>query len=146
MKNGLKHGALALAFITSFLFVGCGTPTTATYKLYPGPPQQDSEIAILELYNASSIVVDGMHVSHGDYASVQLKPGEHKIKWTSVHGVSVLIEPSGWAQEQSTHTVTLKKGHTYRLRSDRTTGPGYVIYHWVEDASTGEVVSGKKKP
>jgi hypothetical protein len=134
-----------LALIFSCL-LGCGTPTTATYKLYPGPTRPVSEIAILELYNASSIVVDGMRVSHGDYSSVHLSPGGHNIQWTSVHGVSVLVESSGFAQGQSSHIVTLEKGHRYRLRSDRTTGHGYVIYHWIEDTDTGEVLGGHKKP
>ena len=128
------------------LLTGCATHESVTYKLYPGPNKQDSGIATLELYNASSAVIDGHHVNYGDYNTVKLLPGNHRIKWTSEHVVSVLIEPSGFAQRESQYEVILEEGHIYQLRSDRTTGPGYRIYHWVEDKTTGSVIAGTAKP
>ena len=128
------------------LLTGCATHESVAYKLYPGLNKPDSGIATLELFNASSAVIDGHHVKHGDYDTVKLLPGNYHIKWTSVHGVSVLIEPSGFAQRESQYDVILEEGHTYRLRSDRTTGPGYRIYHWIEDKTTGSVVAGNEKP
>jgi hypothetical protein len=135
-----------IIIIFSMLLSGCATPTSAVYKLYPGPTKSQSEIATLELYNASSVVIDGLNVSHGDYAVVHLLPGDHHLTWTSVHGVSVLIEPSMFAHKDSQHEITLEEGHTYRLRSDRTTGHGYRIYNWIEDITSGSVIAGTKKP
>jgi len=140
--------ALQVSILVLFLSLlsGCATPESAIYKLYPGPNKPDSGIATLELYNASGAVIDGLRVNHGDYAKVHLLPGKHHVSWTSVHGVSVLIEPSGFAQKESQHLIDMEEGHTYRLRSDRTTGPGYVIYHWIEDITTGSVIAGAEKP
>ena len=129
-----------------FLLTGCASHGSVTYKLYPGPKRPESKISTLELYNASIAVIDGLQVKYSDYDKIQLLPGSHHIKWTSVHGVSVLIEPSGFAQKESQYDVTLEEGHTYRLRSDRTTGPGYSIYHWIEDITTDSVIAGTKKP
>jgi len=122
------------------LLSGCATPESVVYKLYPGPNRPDSGVATLELYNASSAVIDGFRVSRGDYSKVHLLPGKHYVTWTSVHGVSVLVEPSGFAQGGSQHLITMEEGHTYRLRSSRTTGPGYVIDHWIEDRTKGSVI------
>jgi len=138
--------AYYILIIFALLLSGCATPTSAVYKLYPGPNKSQSEIAILELHNASSVVIDGLAVSHRDYAVVHLLPGEHQLLWTSVHGVSVLIEPSMFAHQESQHEITFEEGHTYRLRSDRTTGHGYSIYNWIEDITSGSVIAGTKKP
>jgi hypothetical protein len=137
---------MCAACIGLLFLSGCATHDGTVYKLYPGQGKPQSEVATLELFNASSAVIDGLHVSHGDYAKVHLLPGLHHIKWTSVHGVSVLIEPSGFAQQDSQSDIILEAGHTYRLRSDRTTGPGYSIYHWIEDITTDNVIAGHKKP
>jgi FlaA1/EpsC-like NDP-sugar epimerase len=143
----VKFNAIYCTFIASFMMLsGCATTTSAVYKLYPGENKPKSEIVILELYDASNVVIDGLNVSHGDYTAVHLLPGSHHLTWTSVHGVSVMIEPSMYAHKDSKHEITLEKGHTYRLRSDRTTGPGYRIYNWIEDITSGSIVAGEKKP
>lgn len=134
------------AFIVLIFLSGCATHDGMAYKLYPGQVKPKSEVATLELFNASSAVIDGLHVSHGDYAKVHLLPGRHHVEWTSDHVVSVLIESSGFAQQESQNDVLFEAGHIYRLRSDRTTGPGYSIYHWIEDITTDSVVAGHKKP
>jgi hypothetical protein len=145
MNDRPTNLAIAGIFLATWL-CGCATPTTAVYKLYPGPVKPDSEISTLHLHNASNATIDGISVSRRDYSIIQLSPGEHQVRWTSVHGVSVLIERSGFAEKKSAHKVDLKRGHNYRLRSDRTTGHGYIIYHWIEDVDTGEVVAGTEKP
>lgn len=128
------------------LVAGCSSAPTAVYKLYPGPPLPSDQIAHLELHEADSAVIDGLSVNRSDYRVVSLLPGLHRVRLKSEHMVSVLIEPSGWAGQASEHSVLLEAGHTYRLRSDRTTGHGYRIFHWIEDVASGDVVAGKKKP
>jgi len=126
---------------------GCATyQETEAYKLYSGPIRSSTEISILQLYDASKAVIDGMSVSHSDYTEVHLSPGVHNITWTSVHGMSVLVEASGFALKHSEQNPILLKGRIYRLRSARTTGHEYTIYNWIEDLATGEVIAGTAKP
>jgi hypothetical protein len=42
------------------------------------------------------------------------------------------------------NVTNLVAGHTYIIQADRTTGYGYRMYLWIEDAETGEVVAGTK--
>jgi hypothetical protein len=128
------------------LLGGCASTDDVVYKLYAGPQRPDTEIATLHLGHASEVIIDGMKVNRSDYDSVTLLPGRHLIRWKTWFGVSVLIEPSGFATRQAGQVLDLKAGHTYILKSDRTTGPGYRTYLWVEDAQSGEVIAGKKKP
>jgi len=128
------------------LLAGCASTDNVVYKLYAGPERADTEIVTLHLAHASEVIIDGMKVDRSDYDSVTLLPGRHLIRWKTWFGVSVLIEPSGFATRQSGHTLDLKAGHTYILKADRTTGPGYRTYLWVEDVQSGQVIAGEKKP
>ena len=100
----------------------------------------------LQLGSASEVIIDSMKVDHSDYGTVVMLPGPHEIRWNTWFGVSVLVEPSGFATRKAGHVVDLKAGHTYILKADRTTGHGYRTYLWIEDTSTGEVIAGTKKP
>ena len=60
--------------------------------------------------------------------------------------ISVMVNPSMHDEGQEEVVVNLEAGHAYELHADRTTGHGYQFYFWIEDAQTGEVVAGAKKP
>lgn len=128
------------------LLWSCASTDDIVYKLYPGPERPATEIVTLKLGNASEVIIDGMKVDRSDYGSVTLLPGRHLIRWNTWFGVSVLVEPSGFATRTAGHGVELKAGHVYILKADRTTGHGYRTYLWIEDADSGEVIAGTKKP
>ena len=139
---------LLLTLLASPLGLLCGCTSTdhIVYKLYPGAERPDTEIVTLRLGSASEVIIDGRKVDRSDYGTVTLLPGPHKIRWDTWFGVSVLVEPSGFATRTAGHGVELKAGHAYVLKADRTTGHGYRTYLWIEDADSGEVIAGTKKP
>jgi hypothetical protein len=57
-----------------------------------------------------------------------------------------MIEPGGFATGCNEALVTLAAGHIYTLKADRTTGPGYRMFFWIQDETSGESISGKPKP
>lgn len=116
------------------------------YKLYPGPERPLAELAVVKLGNAVAAEFDSRLVMRGDWSEVHLLPGEHTIRWQAEFGVSVMIEPSGFATRGSQVVAQLEAGQVYRLRAERTTGPGYRAYLWIEDASTGAVLAGMRRP
>lgn len=128
------------------LLWSCASTKDIVYKLYPGPERPDTELVTLYLGDATEVVIDGMKVSQSDYGTVKLLPGPHEIQWKSWFGVSVLIEPSGYAIRESEDTVEFKAGQAYILKADRTTGYGYRTFLWIEDVGSGKVIAGTKKP
>jgi hypothetical protein len=142
----------ALCWLISFLLAaglaGCAARSSETfaYKRYPGPLRPASELAIVRLGDAQAVEIDGRTVLHADWTEVHLLPGTHDIRWQTEFGVSVTIEPSGFATGVKETRVELAAGQVYVLRSDRTTGPGYRMYFWIEEAVGGRVVAGKPKP
>jgi hypothetical protein len=116
------------------------------YKLYAGPERPLEELAVVQLGNADAAEFNGRLVTRGDWSEVHLLPGEHVIRWQTEFGVSVMIEPTGFATYGTEMTAQLEAGRVYRLRADRTKGVGYRAYLWIEDASTGAVVAGTRKP
>ena len=123
-----------------------GPRETHAYKLYPGPTRPAAELAIVRMGDAGRAEFDGRAASSRDWTEVHLLPGEHKIRWQSEFGVSVMIEPSGFATGGNAARVTLAAGHIYSLRADRTTGRGYRIYLWIRDETTRETIAGEPKP
>lgn len=116
------------------------------YKLYPGPILPDSEVATLKFGSGvHTVEVDGLKVSSADYGTIKLVPGEHRIRWESMFIVSVMVNASGFDSAEADNMANLAAGHTYSIEADRTTGHGYSMYLWIEDAETGEVVAGVKK-
>jgi hypothetical protein len=93
-----------------------------------------------------AIIDDMYYVEATKFCAVKLHPGVHRIKWISTFGVSVMVEPAGYATYVTTSKVALEAGHIYELQADRTTGSGYKVYLWIEDITTGRIVDGKKKP
>jgi len=137
---------LVLLASTLELLWSCASTDDIVYKLYPGPERPATEIVTLQLGNASEVIIDGMKVDRSDYDNVTLLPGPHEIRWSTWFGVSVLVDPSGFATRKSDQVVELKAGHTYILKADRTHGQGYRAYLWIEDADSGKVIAGTKKP
>ena len=132
----------------SGLLAACasGPLETHAYKLYPGPVRPAAGLAIVRMGDAGRAEFDGRPASGRDWTEVHLLPGEHTIRWQSGFGVSVMIEPGGFATGSSEARVTLAAGHLYSLRADRTTGHGYQTFLWIRDDTTGENIAGEPKP
>ena len=125
--------------------VGCGTLTTEVFRGYSGPDLADDALATVELGGAEWVEIGDIGFRRGEYGSVKLLPGSHRIEWGVTFAVSFLIDPRMYVPAERSATVMLEAGHSYRLGADRTTGPGYRIYFWIEEPATGEVVWGSKK-
>jgi len=130
------------------LLLGCAGRSTETiaYKLYPGPLRTPSEIAIVRLGDAYTLEIDGRPVSQVDWTEVHVLPGTHVLRWQTEFLVSAMIEPTGFATGGREAVVALEAGHVYVVRADRTTGAGYRMFFWIEEADSGRVVAGKAKP
>lgn len=138
---GMVIGALMMSACAG-LSDGAGR----VYKLYPGPERPDSEVATLAFGDrVYAMEVDGLEVSAGDYSEVKLLPGEHRINWGATFAVSVMVNPAMSDRADSERTVNLAAGKRYTVEADRTTGPGYRMFLWIEDTETGEAVVGHKK-
>ncbi len=145
-------GAVTLVIIgslTNLLMSGCtSTPVEEHYlKLYPGPVRLDSDIAIVRLGDADTAKFDGRVAARQDWSEVHLLPGEHSIELkTFLFGVSVMIEPSGFATGGNGAKIMLMAGHVYTLKADRTTGNNYRLFFWIVDNTDQQVVAGTPKP
>jgi hypothetical protein len=117
-----------------------------TYKMYGGSQRSDADISVIELHDAVGAMIGTRKVSHSDYSSVQLLPGTYPVYWECLYGVSVMIEPSGFATGARSADVELLAGHVYSLHCDRTFGYGYQTYQWIRDDTEGRIVAGKDKP
>ncbi len=134
-------GLIAAAIIST----SCST-TQYAYKMYGGPQRPDSELSAIDLHDAVGVMIGTRKVAHSDYSSVQLLPGTYPVYWECLYGVSVMIEPSGFATGARSADVELVAGHVYSLHCDRTTGYGYQMYQWISDDTEGRIVAGKVKP
>jgi hypothetical protein len=147
-------GALMLRMLTMLALACCvlaacatrGPTQTSSYKLYPGPVRPPSDIAIVRLGDAAAAEFDGRPVSAGDWTAVHLAPGTHAIRWVTEFGASVMVAPGGVIHGGSTVQPTLEAGHVYTLKAGRTYGYNFVLYFWIVDETTGQVVAGKPKP
>ena len=138
---------IAVLLILAVALLGCG-PTPDRYKGYEGPTRQAAEVAILRGKSASIWGIDGMRFKHPDpqkyYSEAHLPPGNYYVTAYCWFGVSVLIVPRGYVEATRSFSLNMEAGHIYELHADRTTGPGFRLYFWVEDATTGFVVAGQK--
>lgn len=116
------------------------------YKMYPGPVRPAAELAVIELADAGEARIGPRTVKRSDYARVHVLPGPWHLDWSCLYGVSVTIEPTGFAESASSADVDLEAGHVYSLHCDRTTGPGYETFQWVRDDTAGRIVGGRPKP
>jgi hypothetical protein len=147
----LRLKSVARDVITAAIFFflsACGAHHSQyVYKLYPGPELTDSDVATLKFGKGVYVVeIDGLKVSSADYGTIKLVPGKHSIRWEAMFLVSVMVNSSGFDSAEADKKVNLSAGHTYTIEADRTTGPGYRMYLWIENTDTGEVVAGAKKP
>ncbi len=139
--------AIAVLGLTGLLAACASGPReTQTYKLYPGPARPPTELAIVRMGDAQRAEFDGRVANGMDWTEIHLLPGEHRIRWQTEFGVSVMIEPGGFATGGNEALVTLAAGHIYTLKADRTTGPGYRMFFWIQDETSGESIAGKPKP
>jgi hypothetical protein len=145
LKFALTHGLISPA-VLALALSACATSNSHTYKLYPGPERPAAELATLDVSGVDSVIIDGLEVRRWDYGTVLLLPGEHQLVSTETFGFSVLVEPAMLGTFESTLDVTLDAGKAYKVIGDRTTGHGYRIYFWVEEAQSGRVIAGEKKP
>ena len=148
IRIGRFVAAISLVPFVGLLLTACATAPAPvwSYKLYPGPERPVTELAVVRMGDASAAEFNGRPVARRDWTEVHLLPGEYTVRWQVVFGVSVLIEPSGYATGGWEARVPLEAGQTYRLRADRTTGHGYRMFFWIEDVATGAVVAGTRKP
>ena len=147
-RSGLSTRALACALILLLNLAGCaaGAPKEV-YRAHYGVEPSEGELATLEMGAAYELIIDDKYyVSGGKYGTVILPAGTHRIWWATGFGVSVMVEPSGYASFGIVSDVSLEAGHIYKFRADRTTGHGYRVYAWIEDRTTGTIVYGEKKP
>lgn len=148
MKRGHCTAALGCALLLLLILSGCaaGSPK-GIYRAHYGVEPPESELATLDLGAAYELIIDDRYyVSRGEYGTVKLPAGNHRMQWSTWFGVSVMVEPSGYAAFGIVSDVSLEAGHTYKLCADRTTGHGYRVYHWIEDRTAGRIVYGEKKP
>ena len=158
ITQSIRHGFLIL-FIVSL--VGCLVGPTGygehnlgssdrhidyVYKLYPGNERKEDEIVILDISEIASAKINNLQASRYDYQKVHVLPGLHKIDFSETFLFSVLIEPEMFKSVKKAFQVQLDAGHTYKLNADRTTGQDYEFFFWIEDAQTGKVIAGNKKP
>ncbi len=143
----LVNGAVRrwICAIGSLALAAC-SGTEHVYKSYGGPERPAAELATIVLNDAVEARIGDRKVSPVDYARVQVLPGLHQVDWQCLYGVSVMIEPSGFASAGASGRIQFAAGHTYSLHCDRTTGQGYTTYQWIKDDTTGEIVAGNRKP
>ncbi len=140
--------ALSCISIILLIFLGCAANhPKEVYRGYYGSEPPASSLAELDLGAAYEAIIDDMfYVSQTKHGSVTLLAGVHRIKWAVVFGVSVMVDARGYAAYETVSNIKLEAGHRYKLLADRTTGHGYKVFFWIEDITTGEIVSGEKKP
>lgn len=141
MKPILYSLAILIVFMS-----GCVPLPKGVYRGYPGTELPDDYLALLDIGKANWVQIDGMYYVDGsEYTVVKLLPGLHRLDWTATFGVSVTVDPRMIVDFRANATVTLEAGHNHRLRAERTFGPGYRVYMWIEDTSRGSVIAGDKK-
>jgi hypothetical protein len=148
MSNRVFNTALGCILIILSILVGCATDhPKEVYRGYYGIEPPVSVLTELDLGAAYEAVIDDMYyISKAKHDSVKLLAGVHRIKWSVVFGISVMVDARGYAAYETISNINLEAGHRYKLSADRTTGHGYKVFFWIEDVTTGNVVYGNKKP
>ena len=134
---------------TALVLAACAGRTPEAYKRQMRHADPDAPFAIVRTVSAAFHRLDGRRLEHPDpnkyYDEAHLPPGSHDVSLTAWFSVSMYLVPKGYIEPvSSTFTVDLKADHVYELHADRTTGPGFRVYFWIEDATTGDVVAGTK--
>lgn len=145
-----RHSLIILLLLLTFVLAGCAGLTPDSYKGYTGETKPESEVAIVRDVSARIHEIDGKKIEHRSsrkyYRDAHLTPGKHTITLRRWFTVSVTIVPRGSIDATSIPlAVDLRAGHVYELHADRTTGPGFKVFFWIEDSETGELVAGMRK-
>jgi len=149
MNNRNLLGVLGCLLVILSILLGCATDRPKdVYRGYPlGLEQPESMLAELDMGAAYEAIIDDMHyVTQAKYGSVRLPAGVHRIKWSVIFGVSVMVDARGYAAYGTISNINLEAGHRYKLLADRTFGSGYQVFFWIEDLTAGKIVYGNKKP
>jgi len=149
MRNRNFPVAFIWILIIPAILTGCAADhPKEVYRGYScGLEPPENSLAELDMGTACEAFIDDMHyVSAAKYRLVTLAAGVHRIRWAVVFGVSVMVDPSGYARYEALSDVNFEAGHQYKLSADRTTGQGYRVFFWIEDMTTGTLVYGAKKP
>jgi hypothetical protein len=141
-----RVGATTVIAAAAACMASCATPEVHVYKMYGGPPRPDAEVSIVDIGDAQGVMIGSRKVARYDYSRIQLLPGTYPLYWECEYGVSVMIEPTGFATGAASADVGLQAGHVYSLHCDRTTGYGYQTYQWIWDDTEGRIVAGQRKP
>jgi hypothetical protein len=148
-----RLGIFAAVVLLSSCYVGPGSLSALSigadphvYKLYPGKELAESEIVKINMVDAYYVIIDDYKVTKSDYQQVLVLPGEHLVRWGKEFMISVMVDSSMFREGEGRAVVNLIAGHTYELYADRTTGHGYSMFFWIQDAKSGEVIAGTKKP
>ncbi len=139
-----------LTLLFALLLGGCVGLTPDVYKGYSGEDRPDAEIAIIRGVSAGLYEVEGERLwkKHPDpdkyYNEARMLPGAHTVTLIRQFSVSIWLVPGGRMTVSRSFLVIMEAGHVYELHADRTTGPGFRVYLWIADATTGELVAGQK--
>lgn len=135
-----ERGTVASFAATCLVLLGaCAVPTTAAYKLYPGPVRARGELAVLEHGVACTLIVDGLRAERRDWISVEVAPGPHRVQWALDPDAAAELEPAGGASE----VVELEAGHVYRVRRKLAGDEVAHEFSWLADVCSGRVVAGR---
>lgn len=146
-KRSMLFAAALCGVIALITLGGCATSSDFVYKLYPGPELPDSELATLRFGgDVHEARIDGLNVTRWDYGAIKVAPGRHTISYGAEFGVSVMVNSAMHDAIATSTTIELESGRSYILQAGRTYGHGYTMYLWIEDAETGNVVRGVRKP
>jgi hypothetical protein len=140
-----SRARLPIAFALVLASAACATVPRETFRGYAGAERPVDSVAIVDLGDASWVKIGYLYAAPPKYNRIALPPGVYPIEWGTVFLVSVMVDARGFAPHGTRMTVTLEAGHVYRLRADRTTGPGYKVFLWIVDVTDQRVVAGQPK-
>lgn len=142
-----RRRALTLLLVLIFVATGCVRLTPDIYESHSVHDMPDAEIAIVRGKSASIGAIDGKRIEHSDpnkyYETARLLSGSHTVNLRRQFMVSVLLVMKGYIEADRSYSLNLEAGHVYELHADRTTGPGFRVYMWIKDATTGKLVAGQ---
>lgn len=162
MRNFSRRFSVGLKIGIAILLTGCGAVarSNAGYlAAYQGPPKSDEELATIELgccvqyiRQVSGQAGDGPTNTVYSPATrreeyhrgVKMEPGKYEISYR--------YRQCKTTGASYTDRLDLKPGHVYEVNHNSCSALGFFCNHmpssssfvWIEDAKTGEVISGRK--
>lgn len=155
MKKYILNKIIILVLLLST--VSCGLYTSSV-KLYSGEDLPSSEVAKISSWKESRysplgalivhpMIIDGKNINpkrgNGEMFVYSILPGEHKIKtiifWNAGTEKVQIKDPTEMVFSAKAGHVYLTKAYAPNEISEKV-----VIYFWLEDDKTGEVVAGTR--